>query len=728
MPYASSAMSASGRRPGHVARLLSMLLSATVGLVGGARADTPPDGNATLPEVQVQGATGAGQYYPSESTAATRTGTPLREVPQAVRVLPREILDDMQAMRLDDTLDLVSGVSRQNDFGGTWDNIAIRGFTGHENTGMSLLRNGFSGNRGFNAPRDLANVDSIEFLKGPSAALYGSSEPGGTLNVVTKKPQFRPTHTVEASAGSHDFYRLAADSTGPIGQSLAYRLNVAAEDKGSFRDHVDSRRQLVAPALTWILSDRSILSYDGEYLRQAAPLERGIVAVNGKVTAVPQKNLLADPNDGDTTLTNTTHQLTLDHELSAEWRSRLGLAYKSGSLTGTASEVRPFVDVTGDSVTLRRRHRDFETEDITVQGELQGHLNLGGMRHTVLVGTEVYRYTLDFRMRQLNNTMRIDNILGKPVYVPLLEGQGGLIANRKEEQSNAAFFVQDEIAVTDRWKLLAGLRYDRYEQEIYNRANGRATDQRDSAVSPRAGVTFLIDPQWSWYATAGKSFRPNAGTDANGNPFDPETGRALETGLKFESGDKRLGATLSVFQIDKENVLTGSDPDGIFSTAAGEARSRGIELDVSGQLTPRLRVSASYAYLDTEVTKDAGGAVDWWSGAVVNLQGKPLAGIPKHSASLLAMWEAPLSNGGAWGLGGGVTYVGERSGNIIDSFTLPSYTTVKLNSYWRIDRHLRLTLNVDNLFDREYIASSYDRSWLTPGTPRTLSIGAQYTF
>lgn len=698
-------------------------------MAAGAFAETTEDADTlTLPAVQVQGVNETDQYYQSEASAATRTGTPLREVPQAVRVLPRQALDDIGAVRFDDSLDYVSGVSRQNNFGGTWDNLAIRGFAGHENTGMSLLRNGFSSNRGFNAPRDTANIESIEFLKGPSAALYGNSEPGGTVNIVTKKPQFEAAHALEANVGSYDFYRTTLDSTGPIGDSLAYRLNMATEDKGSFRDHVDSERQLVAPALTWIASDSTVLSYDGEYLRQQAPFDRGIVAINGKIDAVPRENFLGDPNDGDTTQENYSHQFTLEHELSAEWQSRLGLAYKTGTLEGTGSEVKPFVDVTGNSVTLRRRYRDFESDDVTVQGELQGHLDLGGMQHTVLIGAETYRYTLDFMMRQLNNSMRIDNIRGTPTYTTLQTGAGSIIADRREEQIGTALFVQDEIALTDRWKLLAGLRYDRYQEDIHNHSDGSTLDHQDSAVSPRLGITFLIDPQWSWYAVTGKSFRPNSGVDADGNTFEPEKGSALETGLKFESDDKRLGATLSVFQIDKENVLTGSDPNGLYSTAAGEARSRGVEFDFAGQLTSNLRVTASYAYLDTEVTKDNGGAVDWWTGEVVDLKGKPLSNVAKHSASLLGIWETPLENDGAWGIGSGVSYVGERSGNVIDSFTLPSYSTVKLLSYWRVDRHLRVTLNVDNLFDRDYIASSYDRAWLMPGAARTVTLGAQYKF
>lgn len=715
----------------HIRTPLKTVLASALwlGLTGNAFAasDTAGD-DVSLPTLQVQGASISDQYYQPDSSAATRTDTPLREVPQAVRVLPRQTLDDIGALRLDNSLDFVSGVSRQNNFGGTWDNIAIRGFAGHENTGMSLLRNGFSSNRGFNAPRDIANIESIEFLKGPSAALYGNSEPGGTLNIVTKKPQFRSAHTLDVSAGSYDFYRTAVDTTGPLNDNFAYRLNIAAEDSGSFRDHVDSARQLVAPAFTWVISDRSELSYDGEYLRHEGAFDRGIVAVNGDVNAVPHENFFSDPDDGDTTQINHNHQLTLTHALSDTWRSRLGFAYKNSTLAGAGSEVLPFAIISGDSVTLRDRYRDFASEDFTVQAELQGNFDLGGMDHTVLIGTEAYHFEQDFRILQLRNSMRIDNIFGDPIYTTLATDTRTLIADRHEKQDNSALFAQDEIGLTERFKLLVGLRYDRFDEKIENKLNDNNVEQTESAVSPRMGLTYLFDQQWSWYASTGKSFRPNGGTDADGNGFDPEEGRALESGLKFESADQRIGATLSVFQIDKENVLTGSDPNGVFSIAAGEVRSRGVEFDLAGKLTQHLRLSASYAYLDTEVTKDQGGAVDWATGEVVNLKGKPLSNIPKQSASLLAMWEAPLTNGGNWGIGGGINYMGKRAGNYIDSFSLPSYTTVQLNSYWRIDRNLRLNANVHNLFNREYIASSYDRAWLVPGAPRALTVSAQYTF
>ena len=162
-------------------------------------------------------------YYKTKSQSATKTDTPIRETPQSVQVVSKETLNNLNIVRVADAIDYTSGISKQDNFGGIWDNFAIRGFAGHEDTGMSLLKNGFADNRGHNAPRDTANIESIEFLKGPSGSLYGNSEPGGTINIVTKQPKFTSEHSIKTDVGSYDFYRMALDSTAPINDNLAYR-------------------------------------------------------------------------------------------------------------------------------------------------------------------------------------------------------------------------------------------------------------------------------------------------------------------------------------------------------------------------------------------------------------------------------------------------------------------------------------------------------------------------
>jgi iron complex outermembrane receptor protein len=224
--------------------------------------------SGALPSVTVTDSSEKEQYRQSRSSSATRTDTPLQELPQSVQVISRQLIDDLHATRVDDVLLYVSGVARQNNFGGLWDNYSVRGFSGNENGGMNILWNGFASNRGYSPPRDMANVETIDFLKGPSAALYGSSEPGGTINVVTKKPQFKAANSLDLSVGTQGFYRSAIDSTGALNDKVAYRLNAAMETKGGSRDDVRSKREFVAPAFTWLLTDRTTLNYEAEFLRQ----------------------------------------------------------------------------------------------------------------------------------------------------------------------------------------------------------------------------------------------------------------------------------------------------------------------------------------------------------------------------------------------------------------------------------------------------------------------------
>ncbi|UCV16751.1 TonB-dependent siderophore receptor [Quatrionicoccus australiensis] len=676
-----------------------------------------------LGEVQVVGRS-EGQSYYSDEAGVARAETPLREVPQAVRVVPRQAIDDIGAVRLEEAYDYVSGVNRQNNFGGLWDNFSIRGFAGNPDTGANFLRNGFAGNRGYNAPRDMANVERLEVIKGPASALYGGSEPGGILNIVTKKPQFKTGHAVEVYAGSYDTYRTTIDSTGPISDTLAYRLNMAYEDKGSFRDHVDSQRYLIAPSFTWLLSPSTVVNYDFEAIRQKAPMDRGVVAINGQVGSVPRDRFLGEPNDGDITIDNKTHNLTVEHEFSSDWKAKAGLAYRTTSLEGYSTEASPrtagsvrWTTAGAPVIERERRYRDYSSNDLAFQGEVHGKFATGWLKHEVLAGIDSYRFELDQVMKRGRSTTTYGLNIYDPVYGQTPLALNTTPTNTLETQNNTGFFLQDQIAFATDWRLLVGLRHDRFRQEIDNRSTGVRSEQEHNVTTPRLGLTWLATPTLSVYALASESFRANNGVDAAGGSFDPERGKSKEIGLKYEAPNKRYGGTVSVFEIDKKNVLTNDPANAGFSIAAGEARSRGVEFDFSGQITDKIRVLANYAFIDAEITKDSNAA----------LVGARLINVPKHSGSALAMYEDGFS-AGRYGFGAGATYVGKRAGNSIDSFELPGYTTVRTMAYWKPNKTLRISLDIDNLFDKTYYASSYDVYWITPGAPRTFTLGMQAKF
>lgn len=714
------------RRPGPSAPLpLAFAVAALFAGPAVAQSSGAGPEAAQLSTVEVVGRTESGAYHADEAAGA-KTDLPLRELPQSVRVVSRQAIDDLGATRLDDVLDYVGGVSRQNNFGGLWDNFAIRGLPGNENTGMATLLNGFSSNRGFNAPRDLAGVERIEFLKGTAAALYGSSEPGGTLNIVSKRPLWKAAHSVEGYLGSHGLKRGAFDSTGPIGENFAYRLNVAVEDRESFRDHVSARREVIAPAFTWKLGRDTVLEYSGEFLRHATPLDRGVVTVGNRLGAIPRSRFLGEPADGDVTVENQTHQFILSHEWNSAWRSRLGLSYRNTSLNGFSTEASA-LGANNATLTRQRRFRDFDSNDIALQAELQGTIRTGAVEHELLFGLESFRFSMDSIMLRANPTAARPYAIDiyNPVYGQL-QPVPGRNTDTLEHQRNTAFYMQDAIKLAPEWRLVAGVRVDNYRQSLENRVAGTTARQDPSSTSPRIGLSWLPTPQWTFYANAGRSFRPNVGSDVAAQGFEPETGRALELGTKWESTDRRMGATAALFDIRKRNVLTSDPVNAGYSTAAGEILSRGFEFDFAGQLTTNWRLNASLVLNDVEITKDNTLAI-----------GGRLLNVPRVNGSVLAVYENAFANGQRYGIGGGVTHVGKRLGQArtqadakaaTPSFELPSYTTAKLVAYWRINSALRVTLDVDNLFDSTYYASSYSRLWVTPGTARTITVGLQAKF
>lgn len=704
-------------------RLLTLVIASLC--AGMATAQSSVDASApTLATVDVVGRTASGAYH-AEEAAGAKTELPLRELPQSVRVITRQAIDDLGATKLDDVLDYVGGVSRQNNFGGLWDNIAIRGLPGNENTGMATLLNGFSSNRGFNAPRDLAGVERIEFLKGTAAALYGSSEPGGTLNIVSKRPLWTTAHSVEAYAGSYGLKRVALDTTGPIGEDFAYRLNAAVEDRDSFRDHVDAKRQVLAPAFTWKLNRDTTLEYVGEVIHHETPLDRGVVAVDNKLGKIPRSRFLGEPADGDVEVDNSTHQLILSQAWANSWRGRLGLSYRETSLEGYSTEPTS-LQANGD-LRRQRRYRDYDSEDIALQAEVQGIVETGSFEHELLLGMETFRFEMDSVMLRVNPTAGSPYAIN--IYNPVHgQAQPTPVANTDtlEEQRNTAFYVQDAIKLAPQWRVVAGVRVDNYEQTLDNRRNNTTTKQDPSATSPRLGLSWLPSAQWTVYANAGQSFRPNVGADANGKGFDPEVGKAYELGTKWENEGQRIGVTAALFDIRKTNVLTANPNNTNFSIAAGEVRSRGAELDLAGQMTRNWRVNASLVLNDVEITQD--NTLE---------EGSRLLNVPRVNGSVLTVYEDNLANGQRYGIGGGVTYVGERLGQArtqaeadagTEEFNLPAYTTAKLVGYWRLNTSVRLTLDVDNLFDETYYTSSYSRVWVTPGAPRAITVGMQAKF
>jgi iron complex outermembrane receptor protein len=667
-----------------------------------------------------------------------RGDTPLKELPQSVQVINADLLKEVGVTQLESALDLASGVVRQNSFGGLWDSFAIRGFAGDENVPSGYLVNGFNAGRGFSGRRDSSNIESIEVLKGPGSALYGRSEPGGTINLITKKPKFEREGGVELSAGRYNTYRVAADYTGPITDSIAFRINGAYDDADSFRDTVDSKRYTVSPSFLVRLGSSTTMPYELEIVDQEAPFDRGIVAVptgvgtNATLGLVPVERFLGEPGDGPMKIKAAGHQFVFQHELSRNWSVLAGFGYRDSSFKGFSSDAelataRQTLFVSGSTVLSRqRRYRDYEAADLSGRVELTGRFATGTLEHHVLFGADTY----DFRFDQVQNRFRptlaapygidiFNPVYGQPQPTPLP------FTDTREKQWASGYYMQDQIDLTEKWKMLVGVRFDDFRQKLTNRRPGGVTTrQDDTAVSPRAGLVFQATPAASVYASFSKGFRPNSGANVNSEAFVPEKSRAYEVGTKLESAGGRLSATIAAYKSEKSNILTSDPINAGFSMAAGEAESKGLEIDASGAITDTLRMSFSYAYTDAEVTK---AALDVNFGLALP-PGSRLINIPKHSGTLLAMQDFRVADA-VFSVGGSVNYVSSRLGETgVPTFELPSYTLVNLTGSYAPNDTLKFSLDVDNLFDKTYYPSSYARLWVGAGAPRNYTVRAEYKF
>ena len=658
------------------------------------------------------------QHYRSLSaTGATKTDALLMDLPQSVRVLTGDLLRDAGVTTLAGALDLASGIVKQSPLGGLWDSYAMRGFTGDPNFGSDYMVNGFSSSRGYNGMRDAGNTQAVEVLKGPASALYGRGEPGGTVNITTKKPKFAPEYSAEASLGSFRTRRAAVDLTGPLTSSLAYRLNAAHEEGHSFRDTVKVERSLFSPSFLWMLGEHTTVSYEIEAVRQRAPFDRGVVAVNGKLGAVPVSRFLGEPGDGPMTVESLGQQLFIHHALSDDWTVQAGASYRDSKLTGYSTEANKLL-ADGRTLNRQRRHRDFSATDVSARVELLGKFRTGALAHEVLAGVDAYHFD-DHRV-QLRRNPSAANPYAIDIHAPVYGGKADPLAlsiDTQEGQRARGLYAQDQVDLGAHWKALLGVRHDTYTQDVTNNRLDVRNRQSLSATSPRAGLVYQPSTAWSLYANAAKGFRPNSGISIDNQAFPAERSRSYELGAKLETG--KLTGTVAIYDIRKSNVLTTNPANTDFAIAAGEVGSRGLELDVSGEVARGLRVSGAYAYTDATVTR----------GDNTIVTGSRFANVPRHGANVLATQQFALGAGTA-SVGGGVQYVGERLGDVAVSskFTLPAYTTARLLASYSPNTRLRLALNVENLFNRSYYASSYSPLWVAPGAERTLTLNAHYRF
>lgn len=664
-----------------------------------------------------------------------RGDTPLEQLPQSVAVVSGDLLKVEGITRLDDALSLVSGIAQQNNFGGLWDAYAIRGFAGNENLPSGYLVNGFNWGRGFVGPRDMSDVERIEVVKGPDSALFGRGEPGGTVNIVTKKPLFQEQGYAALSGGSYQDYRAEADVTGPLTSWLAGRINGAYENSHSFRDTVKWDKYVVTPSFFARIGNRTTLSYELEVIRQAIPFDRGVVGRNGQLGIIPISTFLGEPGNGPTVVDVISHQVGFQHDFRDGWTLQLGLGALRSSLLGTGEDPElgashnPFLQGS-DILARRRRARNYHSNDVVPRGEISGKFSTGSLVHHVLFGADYDHLRLDQALNQyrppvVTPTTTIAQLNGVNIFDPVYGNLPAMkpFTNTLETDEDWGTYAQDQIDFGAKWRLHAGVRYDDYRQSLLTRITGATSQQNDTAVSPDVGLVFSPIDDIELYASYGKGFRPNTGQDAHGIAFQPENTRSYEAGLKFKTAEGWLNGTADVFKTDKTNVLTTDPANPGFSLAAGAAESRGVELDLNGRLPAKFSYRLSYAYVDAYFSKPV---LDPDFGRPLPA-GTPLINVPKNSGTYMLMRDFRVGQA-LVNTGGAVTYVSRELGETGTTFYLPSYTLVKVFGAVTFTDAFQLSAYVDNLFNRTYYVNSYAQLWVTPGAPRTFNVKATYRF
>jgi iron complex outermembrane receptor protein len=699
-------------------RLALVASTAAISLTSVAQAETPAEAESNSGEIVVNGL--KRQYFGD---------TPVKEIPQAVQFLDGKLLNNLNITRLDTALELASGVSKQNNFGGLWDSFAIRGFAGDENFPSGFLVNGFNGGRGYGGPRDASNVERIEVLKGPNSALFGRGEPGGTINIVTKKPEFKEFGSFSVAGGSWNSYRVAGDFNLPINDMFAVRINGAVEDADSFRDTVHTRKYVLTPSFLAKLSDKTLFTYEMEYVNQDVPFDRGVVAVDGVLGLIPNSRFLGNPLDGPTKVKVLGHQAQFQHDISDDWTLMLGAGYKDTIFRGFSSDPeltrsRQALYTDGRTLTRQHRYRDYETTHMVFRGEISGKFETGSIVHNVRVGADWDKFDIDTyqtRYRPRVNLYSID------IYNPDYSNPGPTpdiaIQDATEVQKAWGVYIQDQIEITPQFKVRFGGRYDDFSQNIDLRLNNTNPRKSYTKFSPMAGVVFEPTNSLSFYGSYGKGFRPNSGVGADSLPFAPELSRSYEVGAKLVTPDGRITSTLSLFSMKKSNVLSLDPANANFSKPVGSAKSKGIEFDMNAKLPAGFELFLTYAYTD------AGWATEVRDpnfNEPINI-GDPLINVPKHQGNALLFKTFPIGEQEAM-LGAGVNYVGRRLGETATDFFLPSYTLVKLLGSVTVNEQIKLSADVNNLLNKKYYASSYAALWVQPGTPRAFTVRATFDF
>ncbi|EKM5718039.1 TonB-dependent siderophore receptor [Enterobacter cloacae] len=658
-------------------------------------------------------------YQPLNTSTATLTNMPMLDIPQVVNTVSDKVLEDQHATSLDEALYNVSNVVQTNTLGGTQDAFVRRGFGA--NRDGSIMTNGLRTvlPRSFNAA-----TERVEVLKGPASTLYGILDPGGLINVVTKRPETRFGGSISATSSSFGGGTGQIDVTGPIdGTRLAYRLTGEYQDEDYWRNFGNERSTFIAPSLTWFGDDATVtvLYSHRDY---KTPFDRGtIFDLNTKQPVnVDRKTRFDEPfnvTDGQSDLA----QLNAEYRLNSQWTAKFDYSFSQDKYSDNQARVMAYDAKTGN-LTRRVDATQGSTQRMhSTRADLQGNVDIAGFYNEILTGVSYENYDL---LR--TDMMRCKNVKDFNIYHPTYGNLSKCTtvsaadSDQTLKQESYSAYAQDALYLTDKWIAVAGLRYQYYTQYA---GKGRPfnvnTDSRDEQWTPKLGLVYKLTPSVSLFANYSQTFMPQSSIASYIGDLPPETSNAYEVGAKFDLFDG-ITANIALFDIHKRNVLYNEIMGGeTIAKTAGRVRSQGVEVDLAGSLTENTNIIASYGYTDAKVLEDPDYA------------GKPLPNVPRHTGSLFLTYDIHNAIGGnTLTFGGGGHGVSRRSATNGADYYLPGYFVADAFVAYKMKLQYPVTLqvNVKNLFDKTYYTSSIATNNLGNqiGDPREVQFTVKMAF
>ncbi len=662
------------------------------------------------------------------SASGTKTDTPIVKTPQSISVVTREEMDMRQPKTVKEALNYAPGVFSNRGSSDTIDAVEIRGFTS-VNTNQYLDGIKLQGDNYSEVSMDPYMLERVELLRGPASVLYGKSNPGGVITMVSKRPTTEPLHEIQFKMGTDNLYQTGFDFSDAIDDAgvYSYRLTGVARSQDAQQQMSKEKRYSIAPSFSWRPDDKTNFTFLSNFQNDPDLGFYGWLPREGTVVpyydaAGNAHKLSTDFNEGEAVNKMSRNQkmigYSFDHEFNDTWTVRQNLRY-----TKLQTEYIGFYG-TGYTApaTLNRAYvqSNENLSNFDVDTQAQAKFATGAVDHTLLMGVDYMRMRNDIDADY--GTASSINMLA-----PVRDDSTDLyyaydVLNRQEQ---TGFYAQDQ-AEWNHWILTAGGRYDIAKTSTLTRSSNTTASITDHKFTWRGGLNYLFDNGISPYFSYSESFEPNSGSTYDGKPFDPSVGKQYEAGLKYIPNDRPISITAAVYQLTKDNNLTVDPQHTASSVQSGVIRSRGLELEAKAAVNANINVIASYTFTDAKYTHDT------------NYQGQRPVEVPRNMASLWADYTFHETALSGLTLGSGVRYVGSTSSfytsgdNTNKPFNVAGYAIVDATIKYDLARFgmpgSSVGVNVNNLLNREYVASCYRDYACYWGTDRQVQATATFRF